>query len=303
MKLKTKRAVVTGAAGFIGKSLIRYLSDNDVEVIGFDRVATKISGCIVYKADITDTAVLDDFLDEETTLFHLAANANVADSVFNPRNDFKNNIYSLLEVFESARRKMCKIVFPSTASIYDPSNSLPLKEHAFVKPTSPYAAAKVSGEAYCAAYNRSFGVDIKIARMFSVYGDGMSRFAIYDLFKKLTRNKMQIEILGDGNQIRDYLYIDDVVRGLVIIAENGVPGEDYNLASGEAVRLIDLANKIATLMGINDIEIIPTGQSFPGDVPKWYADISKIKQIGFEPEVSLNSGLKRTIEWLSENEK
>lgn len=302
MSLKIKEAVVTGAAGFIGQALVKHLVNEGTRVIAVDRFNADLQGCEFRQLDITQRNALDDLLNKQTVLFHLAANASVAGSVVDPRNDFQDNIYSLLEVFESARKKGCKVIFPSTASIYDSSNNLPLQERAYVKPTSPYAAAKVAGEAYCAAYNRSFGLDVKIARMFSVYGYGMNRFAIHDLIRKIQNNKHHIELLGDGNQIRDYLYIDDVVRGLVIIATNGVPGEDYNLASGEDIKLSSLARKIAQLMGYPDIEIQPTGKSFPGDVPKWYADISKIRKIGFEPKVSLEEGLKKTIDWLFQND-
>ena len=299
---KIEKAVITGAAGFIGNALVKYLIKNGTEVIAVDRNYIAIPGSEFRQIDLTKRNAIEDCLCERTVLFHLAANASVAGSVSDPRKDFQDNIYSLLEVFESARKKGCQIIFPSTASIYDTSNNLPLNEKAYIKPTSPYAAAKIAGEAYCAAYHRSFGLNIKIARMFSVYGNGMNRFAIHDLIRKIQNNEEQIELLGDGNQIRDYLFIDDVVRGLVIIASNGEPGEDYNLASGEAVKLIDLAHHISRIMGKNSIKILPTGKSFPGDIPKWYADITKIRSIGFEPKISLEDGLNMTVNWLTSSE-
>ena len=97
------------------------------------------------------------------------------------------------------------------------------------------------------------------------------------------------------------MYIDDIVNGLELIACNGAPGEDYNLACGQSVRIIDLARTIASLMGVPDITISLTGESFPGDVPKWYGDISKIQSIGFKQTVSLTEGLKKTIKWLESN--
>ena len=296
---KIEKALVTGAAGFIGKALVKYLVEDGTEVLTVDRIFIEIPGSTFHQVQLTEPGALDDLLCNNTVLFHLAANASVEGSVADPRSDFQNNIYSLLEVFESARKKGCKVIFPSTASIYDPSNELPLSEKAYVKPTSPYAAAKVAGEAYCAAYHRSFGLDVRIARIFSVYGEGMNRFAIHDLIRKMQNNKSHITLLGDGKQIRDYLYIGDVVRGLVVIASNGVPGEDYNLASGIGVNLLNLAHNIADLMGLSGINIVPTGQSFPGDVPQWFADTSKIQRIGFEQKVCLEEGLKKAIDWLT----
>lgn len=295
----TEKAVITGACGFIGKALVKHLIESGIQVIAVDKREFKGYDCAFVLADVAVKGALDGFLDEKTVVFHLAARASVADSVTDPRGDFESTLCGLFEVLESVRKSGSQMVFPSTASIFDTSNTLPLKETAYVKPTSPYGAAKAASEAYCAAYHRSYGLSIKIARMFSVYGIGMNRFAIHDLIRKIQKNKTYLSILGDGKQIRDYLYIDDAVRGLVKIATHGSPGEDYNLASGIPVTLLDLASQIAVLMNCPDINIIPTGKSFPGDVPRWYADITKIKKIGFEPETTLKQGLVKTIDWLS----
>jgi UDP-glucose 4-epimerase len=126
----------------------------------------------------------------------------------------------------------------------------------------------------------------------------MRRFAIHDLIQKIRRNPAELEVLGDGTQVRDYLYIDDAVRGLVAVATRGAAGEDYNVASGVPVRLIDLAQTIAALMGFPGIRIVPTGRSFPGDTPRWYADVSKVRGLGFRPSVPLDEGLRRTIAWM-----
>jgi UDP-glucose 4-epimerase len=186
----------------------------------------------------------------------------------------------------------------SSRPVFDPCNALPLSERAFTRPSSPYAAGKLAGEAYCHAYHRCYELDVRIARLFSVYGIGMFRFAIHDIVRKIQQNPREITILGDGSQVRDYLFIDDAVRGLTTIATVGEAGEEYNLASGVPVTLIDLARRIATCMGCPDLTIRTSGRSFPGDTPRWYADISKIRRLGFEPRVDLGSGLERTIAWL-----
>ena len=298
------KAIVTGAAGFIGQALVKKLLSLDIEVIAVDLI--DLPGekkCHSLTIDISEKNVLNKYLDDKTTIFHLAARASVPGSVKDPRGDFVNTLYGLFEILESAKQYNSKVIFPSTASIFDTNNPLPVSERAYVKPSSPYGAAKVSGEAYCSAYYRCYGLDVRIARMFSVYGIGMNRFAIYDMVKKILTNNQELVILGDGQQIRDYLYIDDVVQGLFEIATKGEPGEDYNLASGEPVNIYDLAKKIAILMGYEKIVIKPTGESFPGDVPKWYADISKIKKIGFAQRISLEEGLKLTIDWIIKHSK
>ena len=228
----------------------------------------------------------------------MAASADVAASVANPRHDFENTFRGVFEVLEAARHTGSRVVFPSTASIFDTSNTLPLPERAFPRPTSPYAAGKLGGEAYCHAYYRSYGLDVRIARLFSVYGVGMFRFVIHDIVRKIQQNHRELSILGDGTQVRDYLFIDDAVRGLEIVATSGAAGEEYNVASGQPVRLLDLAHTIADMMGYPDIVVRPTGRSFAGDTPRWYADITKVRSLGFEPRVDLKTGLQRTIAWL-----
>jgi nucleoside-diphosphate-sugar epimerase len=173
-----------------------------------------------------------------------------------------------------------------------------LSEKSYVKPSSPYAAAKAAGEAYCSAYHRCYDLDVRIARMFNVYGIGMTRFAIHDIICKINKNPKEISILGDGLQVRDYLYISDAVEGLLNIASKGKAGEDYNLSSGKPIKIFDLTKRISEIMGFPDIKIVPTGKSFPGDVPRWYADITKIKKIGFKQKMPFDDGLKATVKWI-----
>jgi UDP-glucose 4-epimerase len=292
------RAVVTGASGFIGSALVRYLRAAGWDVLAVDRKPFADPDQPSRLADVAQQGALTGLLDERTVIFHMAASADVAASVANPRHDFDNTFRGVFEVLEAARHAGSRVVFPSTASIFDASNTLPLSERAFPRPTSPYAAGKLGGEAYCHAYHRSYGVDVRIARLFSVYGIGMFRFAIHDIVRKIQQNHDELALLGDGTQVRDYLFIDDAVRGLAMVGFDGVAGEEYNVASGKPVRLLDLARTIAEIMGYPNIRVHPTGTSFPGDTPRWYADISKVRRLGFEPSVDLRTGLERTIAWL-----
>jgi len=294
-----RRAVVTGASGFIGTALLRYLRAGGWTVVAVDRRPSPDSEQPIRQLDVAQAGALDGLLDDRTVIFHMAASADVAGSVANPRHDFDNTFRGVFEVLEAARHAGSRVVFPSTASIFDVSNPLPLAERAFARPTSPYAAGKLGGEAYCHAYHRSFGVDVRIARLFSVYGVGMFRFAIHDIIRKIQQNHLQLTILGDGLQVRDYLFIDDAVRGLTMVATEGAAGEEYNVASGIPVQLFDLARLIAELMGHPQIRIQTTGRSFAGDTARWYADITKVRALGFEPCVDLRSGLLQTIAWLA----
>jgi UDP-glucose 4-epimerase len=293
-----RSAVVTGASGFIGTALVRHLRAGGWDVVAVDRRPFADAGQATRQVDVAQEGALAGLLDDRTVVFHMAASADVAASVANPRHDFDNTFRGVFEVLEAARHAGSRVVFPSTASIFDSSNTLPLSERAFPRPTSPYAAGKLGGEAYCHAYHRSYGLDVRIARLFSVYGVGMFRFAIHDIVRKIQQNHEELSIFGDGHQVRDYLFIDDAVRGLAMVGFDGVAGEEYNVASGKPVRLLDLARTIAEIMGYPNIRIHPTGKSFAGDTARWYADISKVRTLGFEPSVDLSTGLQRTIAWL-----
>jgi UDP-glucose 4-epimerase len=299
--LGVTRVLVTGASGFIGQALVRYLSANHWEVVAIDRRPFPDPAQQSLTIDVAAPDALRGVFDARTTVFHMAASADVAGSVANPRHDFDNTFRGVFEVLEAARHAGSRVVFPSTASIFDSSNELPLPERAFPRPSSPYAAGKLGGEAYCHAYHRCYGLDVRIARLFSVYGVGMRRFAIHDIIRKIQRNSEELSILGDGLQVRDYLFIDDAVRGLEMLATEGVAGEEYNLASGEPVRLIDLARTIAELMGHPGIRIVPSGTTFPGDTPRWYANISKVRALGFSPRIDLRTGLQLTIASLAQS--
>jgi UDP-glucose 4-epimerase len=293
------RAVVTGAAGFIGQSLVAHLARAGWEVVGVDQQARADGGVRSAVLDVTVPGALLPLLDGATTVFHLAASADIRRSVEDPRADFETNVVGFFEVLESARRARSRVIFPSTASVFDADNAPPWREPDARRPRSPYAAGKLAGEAYCAAYHRCYGLDVRIARLFNIYGPGIRQFVVHDLVRKIERDRRTVEIVGDSEQVRDFLYVDDAVAGLALIALRGAPGEDYNVASGVPVRLRDLAREIARLMGCPDIALSTTGRSHSGDTSRSYADISKIGRLGFAPRIALDEGLRRTIDWLA----
>ena len=292
---QARKAVITGAGGLIGRELIDLLLKKGVEITAIDKDPTPVPGVEWIVRDLSSPSGLEQLLDADTTIYHLAASADVRKSVSDPRNDFNNTLCAFFEVLEAARTTGARVIFPSTASVFDPRAPLPLSESSAKAPSSPYAAAKLAGEAYCAAYHHAYGVDARIARMFSVYGPRMTRLAIHDIIRKLELDPSRVEILGDGLQVRDYLHVRDAARGLEIVATHGAPGADYNLASGIPVTLMELTRRIARLMQCEDVRIETTGQSFTGDTPRWYASISRIRGIGFAPEIMLEAGLAETI--------
>lgn len=303
------KILVTGGNGFIGEHLVHKLVSLGNEVTVFDlNYQTRMTGGNSEKVrfiqgNISETShvyKLNSYAFD--VIYHLASGANVPNSVNDPELDFFSNAYGTLKMLEFAReKKIRKFIYISTVSIYDVNNDMPIDENARVKVSSPFGASKLAGESYCHAFNRTFGTNVNIIRLFNAYGPGMKKYFIHDIICKFLGNPELIEILGDGKQIRDYLYIDDVVDAFITVAENGQPGEDYNLGSGIPVRIIDVVGKIADIMGISDYTVNLTNQSWRGDIKEWYADINKIKKLGFVVRMGFEEGLKNTVDFELKN--
>jgi UDP-glucose 4-epimerase len=301
--------IVTGSNGFIGRNLVDKLILKGETVLGIDinypANAINSSNFQFLQLDITNFENTHNTIHEIDfeCIIHLAASADVVFSVENPLGDFESNVTGTLSMLEICRRKKnAKFIFASSVSVFDKNNTLPLNELSLIKASSPYGAGKASCENYCHAYFRSYGLNVNIARMFNVYGPGINKLFVYDIIKKIDDNDKEITIWGDGNQIRDYLFIDDLINGIILISRKGVPGEDYNICSGQPIRLIKLVKAIATVMKINEISIIKTKKSYSGDINAWYGDCSKIERLGFEIKTGLLKGLKETIKYINDYE-
>ncbi len=298
-----RKAVVTGAGGFIGGAMLRHLAEAGVPVVGIVRSLASIEPESLLirhiECDLREPDALSGLVDSDTVVFHLAGHTSVAGSVRDPLDDFANNVTATLEVMESVRQADGTLILPSSPAVFGPQEQFPVREDAVKNPVSPYGAAKMACEGYAVAYHKCYDLDVRIARIFNVYGPGIRKFAIYDFWNKIRRNPNLMEILGNGDQVRDYLYIDDCIEALMTVATRGTPGWDYNIATGTPVQTIQLAKMVAQVMGCPEIEIAVRGESFPGDIARWYADISRLRGLGFEPKVVLLDGLERTIGWLN----
>lgn len=299
--INNKTILITGSGGFIGHHLAKKLSLQGNNVIGTflkeekNPFLNESIYCDIKRFD--DVKKLAQYKIDH--IFHLAGIPNVKESIVNPINDFNANtlgVINILEVFK--KKEIQSFNFTSTVSVLDPTNNLPLDENAKLGPTTPYGASKMSSEAYCKVYNLCYNIPTRIVRLFNIYGPGKRGLVVYDIIKKLLLKPEVLELYGDGNQIRDFLYIEDAVDGLEIIAENGKNGDVYNLGSGVPVSIIELSKKILYSMGLNNVKIKTTNRNYKGELLKWYADIHKIEKIGFEQKINLEKGLKQTINWI-----
>jgi UDP-glucose 4-epimerase len=297
------KVMVTGGAGFIGFHLSKTLSSLTDDLTIYDNLS---SGKMENVQDVpTAKFVKGDILDLKTLLaqekmdliYHLAAQVVVPYSMENPIEDFDTNAKGTLCVLEKARKDDSKVVFASSAAVYGNPPVFPTPESYGFHPFSCYGLSKVVGEEYCQMYREQYGLDIVITRFANVYGS-RCHGVIHDFLDKLVKNPDKLEIIGTGQQCRDFVHVSDVVDALVKAGtiESAV-GEVYNLGFGKTVSILELAKMMLTIIGLQDKTVVTTTNvSWHGDVTKIWFDITKAKkELNWNPKVSLEDNIKEII--------
>lgn len=275
--------VVTGGSGFIGRHLVKMLDSPKV---------VDISGENVIRRSVLDS--FDDILKDSSTIYHLAAIPGVRYSVTHPKVVAKTNIEGTLNLLEAVRKNDVEtFMFTSSSSVYGDA-PLPTKENTPKFPRSPYAASKLAGEEYCRIYNELYGIRTLIVRPFTVYGPGMrDDLAITIFVKRMLEGKNPV-VFGNGLQRRDFTYVEDVARGMIEVVKGGKGGQAYNLGAGRSRSVLEMIEKLNQILG-TDIE--PVFESVrEGDVLHTQADNSKMRKLGWTPQVTFEDGLRLTAE-------
>jgi UDP-glucose 4-epimerase len=250
----------------------------------------------VFNNCVTDFNRVEEAVDGTDTVFHLAANASVPKSVEEPLHDFSVNAEGTTNLLRaSVINDVDQVVFASSAAVYGNPEYVPIDETHPLEPDSPYGASKLAGEKLGFAYNSTYDLDFRAARIFNTYGPRQSRYVMYDFIEKLKQDPSELEVLGDGEQIRDYIYVTDTVRALQYICVRG-ESDAYNLAGDSSVSIAELAEMMVELIA-PAAEIHYTGNTWKGDIKRLKSDTTKLDQLGFEPSVSLSSGLQKLIDW------
>jgi dTDP-glucose 4,6-dehydratase len=301
--------LVTGGAGFIGCNLVRRLLKEGAKVRVFDNFSTgkrenlaDINGNIeIFEGDLRDFAQVLEATKGIEIIFHEAALPSVIRSVKAPNTTSEVNITGTLNLLEASKvNKVKKIIYASSSSIYGDSLILPKKEDMIPNPLSPYGVSKIAGEHYMKVSHHLYGIKTIILRYFNVYGpyqDPTSEYSgvIARFITAFLRNK-PITIYGDGEQSRDFTYVDDVVDVNIIAANASISGEVFNVAGGNKYTLNQMVEILKDILD-KDNEVFYT-DSRPGDVRHSEADISKITaKMGFKPKISFKAGLEKTVEW------
>ena len=311
LDIKNKKIVVTGGAGFIGSNIVHAIyKDNEVTVIddlstgNLENIITLVDeeSIKLVKGSITDLKLLQENFSDVDYVLHQAAIPSVPRSIKNPIASNKANIDGTLNVLVAARDSdVKKVVYASSSSVYGDTPTLPKVETMPTFPLSPYAISKLTGEHYCRVFYEIYGLRTTSLRYFNVYGprqNPKSEYAaVVPRFISSISKGRPIEIYGDGEQTRDFTFVEDVINAnLLSCVSKKSDGNALNIAGGKRISVNDLALKIMKLIG-KDVEIIYRERR-EGDVKDSLADISLAKNlIDYTPKYSLDNGLTKTVEF------
>ena len=301
------RAVITGGAGFIGSALVRALEERGYEVRVVDDLSAGAeenlagTGAELVRADVRDLGAVTAAARGCDAMFHLAAGAGVVESITDPLANFDVNARGTLVALVAARDAgVGRFVFSSSNAPLG-AGAYPASEEKPVAPLSPYGAGKAAGEAYCSAFHGAYGMDAVAVRFSNAFGPRSAHKGnVIPLFIRRLRAGEELVVYGDGTQTRDFVYCEDLARGLVLAAEaDGAGGEIFQLASGVETSLTRLVELLGAVSGV-----APRLRHEPpraGEIQRNYSLIDKARdRLGYAPEVDLEEGLRRTWEWFAE---
>jgi UDP-glucose 4-epimerase len=305
------KVLVSGGAGFIGSHIVGLLTEAGYEVGILDDLSTGersnlagIPHARFHQGDIRDSGFVERTLKENEydAVLHQAALVSVARSVDDPLRTSAVNVDGTLNLLLAARKsKVERFVYASSSSVYGETQTLPKVETMSTQPISPYAASKLAAENYCRVFARVYGLRTVSLRYFNVYGPkqkpGPYSAVIPAFIKRVMGDEPPI-IFGDGQQTRDFTFVQDAARANLLCLEKDVkPGEVFNIATGRQVTINETATMVEKLMGkpVLGLRHAPARE---GDVRRSYADIGKARAaLGYTPRFSFEMGLAETIKW------
>jgi UDP-glucose 4-epimerase len=309
------KAFVTGGAGFIGSHVVDRLIQDGRSVTVFDNLSTGFeenlavhagSGLLtLHRGDVLDAPALTSAMEGHDILFHFQANADVRGGIKNTRADLEQNTIGTWNALEAARLAGVQtIVFASSATVYGEPEIFPTPEGCPLVQTSLYGASKLAGEAMLQAYAEYFGIRSIAFRFVSWIGPRYSHGVVFDFVKKLRANPRQLEILGDGKQVKSYLDVRDGVSGIFCAVDRfqGKKGI-FNLGHDAFLNVLDLARIVTSELGLDGVEFVTSGgeRGWLGDSPVVHLETSRIKELGWSPRISIEEGIRATTRFLMEN--
>lgn len=302
--------LITGGAGFIGSHVTQLLCDAKHKVTVVDDLRFGYKEFVDKRAkflqfSLEDTALLEKSLNEVDLVMHLAASSIITFSYERPLEYFENNVVNGIKLLEAMRKKgVKKIIYSSTSSVYGEPEKTPIRESDPVNPLNAYSASKLAFEEALTAYYYSFGIDSVSLRYYNAYGprdEQLPRTRAIPMWIEAILDNKLIPWYWQGRQTRDYVYVKDIARAhMAVMSLQGL--HCFNIGSGTGVLMKDVLKTLEKIVG-KKLETVDLGER-KGDPMKSFADITKIKnEIGWEPTVSLNDGLKETFSYYKRRHK
>lgn len=306
--LRGETVLVTGGAGFVGSAIVKRLLKDDANVTVLDDLFTgrlenlPRTGYKFIKGSVTDVALVEQAVAQHPVVLHCAAR-NIVVSTRNPREDFETNIGGTLNVLLAARSaKVKRLVYTSSTSVYGNPRYLPINEDDHLSLLTPYAVSKLAGEHYCMAFYESYDLPAAAVRYSNIYGPGQDPANPYcGVVSKFLESLLQgrpAAIHGDGNQTRDFTYIDDAVEATLRAAvSDRAVGEVFNVGTGVETRVNELAELLMEITGVR-LPPVHTDRRDVDNIRRRVVNIEKTRRaLRWVPEVTLEEGLRRTVQW------
>ncbi len=305
-----RRVLVTGGAGFVGGAVVRRLLEADASVTVLDdlftgRLETLPPDVRFVEGSVVDEDLVARLVAEAEYVFHLAAR-NIIASTKNPRDDFATNIGGTLNVLLAARAAgVRRVVYTGSTSVYGNPRSIPINEDDAIVPLSPYAVSKLAGEHYCIAFYESYGLPVSVVRYSNVYGIGQRPdnpyCGVVAKFFDAALAGRPLQIHGDGQQTRDFTYIDDAVDATLRAAlAPRAEGEVFNVGTGIETTINDLARMVGEAVE-RQVEVVHVDRRDIDNIRRRVVSIEKARRmLRWSPQVTLAEGLRRTADWMRE---
>jgi dTDP-glucose 4,6-dehydratase len=314
MALRLHRLLVTGGGGFIGSAFVRdrLRGDPEIEITVLDKLTYAGSeenlGEVrndprlrFVRGDICDTEAVDAVARNVDAIVNFAAESHVDRSLLDAGAFVKTDVYGTYILLEAARRyRHQRFLQVSTDEVYGHVKDGRSKEEDRLAPRSPYAASKVGGEVLVSAYHTSFGLPTLITRGSNTYGPYQFPEKIIPLFITNALDDLPLPIYGDGSAVRDYIYVDDHVNAIARVLWKGAPGSVYNIGAGSETSGVQVADTILRLCG-KPGSLKHFVKDRPGHDYRYALDFSRLRTLGWEPQVKFNDGIRLTVEWYRKN--
>ena len=304
-----KKILVTGGTGFIGSNLIKKLNElkkYKISVLDLNKKFKlsdiKVSGAF-YHGNILDDSLLDKALNNIDVVVHLAADTRVEDSIIDPKKNFEVNVIGTFKLLDTARKKrISNIILASTGGAILGNVEPPINEKILPKPISPYGSSKLCNEAYLSSFNTCYGLKISSLRFANVYGPGsLHKKSVISTYIKNILNKEPLKIYGDGNQKRDFVNVEDIVKGIILSIQKKKSGV-FQFGSNVPTSINSLIRVLKKIVSNKYSIKLKKLNRRVGEIKNTWCDIKNAKKtLGYQSTISLEKGLTQTWQWFIEN--